>query len=186
MATLILDPGLERECRDRHPDCFTECWDGVRVVSPVPNDEHQDIQAGLLTFLYTIVQREHRGVVRGNVNLTNRRTKWAKNYRVPDLACFLEGSAAINRGSHWFGGADFLVEIISEGEEPHAKLDFYAGLGNRELLIVERDPWALELFRLKDGTLASTGRCDVDSDRTLNCESLGLTFRLESGSAAAH
>lgn len=59
------------------------------------------------------------------------------------------------------GGPDLAVEIISEGEDPHAKFAFYAAVNTREVLVVERDPWAAELFTLLDGQLVSAGRSDV-------------------------
>ena len=50
--------------------------------------------------------------------------------------------------SHICGPADFLVEIISPGDKSRDKLAFYAELGVRELLVVDRYPWSLELYRL--------------------------------------
>lgn len=64
------------------------------------------------------------------------------------------------------------VEIISEGEDPHATFALYAAVNTREVLVVERDPWAAELFTLLDGQLVSTGRSDVgNGGRAHECRS---------------
>jgi len=49
------------------------------------------------------------------------------------------------------GGPDFAVEILNPGDRTPEKLPFYASVNVRELLVVDRDPWSLELFRLCDG-----------------------------------
>ena len=67
---------------------------------------------------------------------------------------------------------------MSPGEDPHAKLDFYAAVGTREVLIVDRYPWALELFQLRNGRLESAGRSDVANPTSLASGVLPLSFRL--------
>jgi Uma2 family endonuclease len=68
---------------------------------------------------------------------------------VPDVAVFLQDTAAVNHGAFWFGGPDFVVEIVSPDDQTREKLDFYAKVGVRELLLVDRSPWQLELYRLR-------------------------------------
>src|SRR5207253_305814 len=70
-------------------------------------------------------------------------------------------------GTHWCGGPDFCVEIASPGDRSRDKLAFYAGIGVRELLLVDRDPWALELFRLSAGRLEPVGRSDLSKQDAL-------------------
>jgi hypothetical protein len=103
------------------------------------------------------------------------------NYRCPDVAVFLHGGTAVNRGTHWFGGPDFAVEIVSEDDATHDKLDFDASVGVRELLIIERDPWALEVFRLQDGRLQVAGRATVDDRAVLTSGVVPLAFHLIAG-----
>jgi Uma2 family endonuclease len=183
MPVLILDPELERELRASHDsperDRFNEVWDGVLVMAPLPNDEHQEIQAGLLVPIYDTIQVAGLGRVRAGVNVSDRHTDWTKNYRGPDVVAYLTGNPAVNHGTHWTGGPDFLVEVISPGEDPYAKFEFYARIGSREVLIVERDPWALELHQLQSGRLVPAGRSDTTNPATLASAVLPLTFRLE-------
>ena len=47
MATLVIDPGLERALLERRRasrgDRWDEVWDGVYVMAPLPNMEHQEL-----------------------------------------------------------------------------------------------------------------------------------------------
>ena len=65
-------------------------------------------------------------------------TNWTKNYRCPDVAVFLPGNPAEDRETHWLGGPDFAVEIVSRDDRSRKKFDFYAKVGVRELLLVDR------------------------------------------------
>ncbi len=186
--TLAENPpiGWREHWEDNGDGRYDETWDGEVIMAPLPNDEHQDLQAGILTALYIVTQTPKLGKVRAGVNVTDRHDDWRQNYRGPDVVVYLNGNLAINKGSHWTGGPDFLVEIISPTEDPLAKLEFYAGVGTREVLTVEREPWALELFKLKDGELVSSGRATPDSGSVVQSEAVGLTFSLESSSEVAN
>jgi hypothetical protein len=50
-----------------------------------------------------------------------------------------------------------------------------------ELLIVDRDPWALELFHQEQGALASAGRATVGGGESLRSRVLPLQFELVAG-----
>jgi hypothetical protein len=75
------------------------------------------------------------------------------------------------------------VEIISEDDRSREKLSFYAAVGVRELLLIDRDPWALELYRLRDGELDGVGRSTLDRPDTLLSTVVPLSFRLVPGDA---
>ncbi len=77
---------------------------------------------------------------------------------------FLADNPAEDRGSHWYGGPDLAVEIVSRGDRSRQKLTFYAGVGVKELLILDREPWSLELYRLADGELQSVGTTQPGGD----------------------
>ena len=47
--------------------------------------------------------------------------------------------------------------IVSRDDHSREKISFYEKVGVRELLIIDRDPWQLELFRLASGRLESAG-----------------------------
>ena len=63
-------------------------------------------------------------------------------------------------GTFWYGGPDFAVEVISPFDRSRKKFEFYARVGVRELLLVNRKPWSLELYRLDRGR-AEAGRQDL-------------------------
>jgi len=90
----------------------------------------------------------------------------------------LPGSTARFCGTHWVGGPDFLVEIVSDDDRSREKLDFYGQIGVRELLIVDRDPWLLELYRLANGELISVGTTQPGQTHSLASEVLPVSFRL--------
>ncbi len=149
-ATLTEDPppiGWREHGEDNGEGKYDETWDGVVIMAPLPNIEHQDLQAGLVAALYGLLHAAGLGKVYPGVNVTDRHDDWRQNYRGPDVVVYQNGNPAINKGSHWIGGPDFLIEVISPAEDPLAKLEFYAAVGTREVLTVERDPWALELFK---------------------------------------
>jgi Uma2 family endonuclease len=81
-----------------------------------------------------------RGMSNG-VNVSDRVRGWKKNFRIPDLAVYLHSSSAKNHKSHWVGGPDLMVEILSPGEAAYAKFDFYTAVGTKEILLIDRDPW---------------------------------------------
>ena len=105
------------------------------------------------------------------------------NYRVPDASVFLDGNPAKDCGTHWCGGPDFAVEILSPNDIALEKLPFYAMIGVRELLIIDRDPWSLELFRVDaDGhQLTAVGRSSLAHADLVVSTVLPLAFRLVPG-----
>jgi len=160
---------------------WDEVWEGVLHVPPLPNDEHQDLVYGLGIPLREVVQSPGLGKVRPGVNVTDRHPNWKFNFRGPDVVVYLNSNPAINHETHWTGGPDFLIEIISPGEDPYAKLDFYAKVHTREVLIVHRQPWTLELFQLKGDTFSAVGRSDLMQPTDLPSSTLPFSFRLVPG-----
>lgn len=185
MVALITDPSLEEQLIEQRraagADRYDEVWEGVYVMAPLANDEHQDLVTGISAKLRSAIQEESRGLVRAGANISDRRQDWTYNYRCPDVVVFLNETRAENCDTHWYGGPDFAVEIVSPGDRTREKLDFYAKVGTRELLIVDRDPWALELYRLEDGKLVQAGRSTTDDATVLDSRVLPLTWRLVSG-----
>ena len=121
------------------------------------------------------------GKVRPGVNLSDRDEGWQQDFREPDVAVFLRDTKAINRGTHWQGAADFLVEIISPGERTREKIPFYSRLGVVELLVIDREPWSLELYRQQDGQLTMVGQSTLAAPEVLSSQTVGLTFQLLPG-----
>lgn len=162
-------------------DRWDEVWDGVYIVPSLPNNEHQELQALFLMPLLETVSAPGLGYVAAGVNVTDRHPDWEENYRGPDVVVYLKTTKAINHGTHWLGGPDFLVEIISPSEDPMAKFDFYAKVKSQEVMIVERDPWAIELYRLKGKKLVLAGRSDEAKPAVVASTVLPLTFKLVPG-----
>lgn len=184
-SVLILDPATAKRFIDERAanghDQYDEVWEGRVVVAPSPNNEHFRIASLLNSIFSGFVDWERGEQSLPGGNVTDRDEEWEKNYRNPDVLVVLEGSTAIDRGTRWLGGPDLVVEIISPGEEPQAKFDFYAKIKTREVLIVDRDPWAVELYRLKGKKLALVGRSDEAKPAVVASTVLPLTFKLVAG-----
>ena len=185
MATMILDPLLAEQLREQRrtwgSDKFDEVWEGVYMMAPLPNDEHQN-----LVFEFCIVLNESLGgqklaQIRPGVNLTSQSVNWKENYRCPDVAVFLRDTKAENCDTHWRGPADFLIEITSPGDRTHDKIPFYNDVGVHEVLIVNREAWALELYQRENDQLQKTGESRLPDAALLSSGKVPLTFRLLAG-----
>jgi Uma2 family endonuclease len=150
------------------------------MMAPLPNIEHQDFVGGFYDILRDVVSRDQGAVLPGT-NVSDRERGWEHNYRCPDVVVYLADNKAKNCETHWCGGPDFAVEISSDDDRTRDKIPFYAKVGTRELLIVDRDPWQLELLRLSGKTLKSIGKSTVRSRRLLRSNVLPLTIRLVGG-----
>ena len=185
MVAVVLDPRLQDELiaerRARGLDRYDEVWDGVYVMSPLANNEHQELVGGISHALRTVVNVANLGRAFPGCNVSDREDDWTENYRCPDAAVFLNGTTAEDRDTHWFGGPDFAVEIVSPHDRSREKFGFYASVATRELLIVDRYPWALELYRLQGGELRLVGRSTVERPEILASEVLPLSWRLIAG-----
>lgn len=186
MAILITDPWLEdrlimqREASGANR--YDEVWEGVYMMTPIPNTEHQYIVAQLTSLLLEVVGGPQSGLVCPGVNLTGPDIDdWTQDFRVPDVAVLLRGGPGEDCDTHWRGGVDFLVEVTSPGDKSREKLSFYSQLGVRELLLVDRDPWTLELHRHQAAQLQKVGQSDLDTGDVLTSSVLALTFQLLPG-----
>jgi Uma2 family endonuclease len=182
MTALITDPALERRmiARRRHLgiDRFDEVWDGVYIMAPAADNEHSRVSTNLGAAFVESIERPGLGLCFTGPNISDRKVGWAKNFRCPDVAVFLNGNTAENCGDFWFGGPDFAVEIVSPRDRTRKKIPFYEKVGTRELLIVDRRPWKLTLHRLTSGKLVETGYSTFDDPRPLASQVISLTFRL--------
>ena len=185
MAILIFDRAMEKAlirkrsaAKANHHD---EVWNGVYVVSPDPDNEHFDVSAEL-SHVVKLALGNPKGVrVHGGGNISDREEDWTKNYRCPDMCVFLPGNPARDMKTHWIGGPDFAVEILSPGDRARKKFGFYAKVGVREVLLIGRKPWMLELHRLEDGELKLVGKSSPKSPDSLASTVLPVSFRLLPG-----
>ncbi|MBW3539764.1 MAG: Uma2 family endonuclease [Planctomycetes bacterium] len=152
-SMIVADPDIRdhliEQRRAAGHDRYDEVWEGTYVIMPLPTDEHQHVTTALATIFQTVLGWIGAALVRAGVNVSDRLEGWKENYRCPDVAVFLKETRAINDGTHWLGGPDFGVEIRSPDNRTYEKLEFYAKVLTRELLVVGRDPWTLELYRLQ-------------------------------------
>ncbi len=155
MSVLITDPDLAADVMktraETDADRYTEVWDGVVVMPAVPNNEHQSLVMRLGAAFAVVVDWDAGDSVQPGANVSDREDGWKQNYRCPDVVVALAGGRAKDCGTHWCGGPDLVVEIESPGQDARDKLDFYAAVDCREVLLIGRDPWALELCRLGGG-----------------------------------
>ncbi len=177
MALLILDPSTEETLiADRHHrgiDRWDEVWNGVYRIVPPPDNQHQWLVGQIGGILHDLVDRSGRGTVYLGCNVSDRGEDWTHNYRCPDLAVYLNDNPAADLGTHWEGGPDLAIEIVRPGDASHDKLDFYSAVGTRELQILDRDPWRLELYRAVEGRLSL-----VSADEPVQTQTVALEWLL--------
>lgn len=185
MALMVLDPTEEARLKAERQACggdrYDEVWEGVYMMASLANNEHQQLQSGLVAAILVAVGWGASEQVMAGANVSDRKQGWEHNYRCPDVVVVRPGGAAQDCGTHWCGGPDFCVEITSRGDRSRDKLDFYSGVGVRELLLVDRNPWTLELYKLAEGRLERAGRSDPAAADVLASSVLPVSFRLVPG-----
>jgi len=186
MAILVTDPRLaerlKTERRLTGADRYDEIWEGVYMMAPLPDNEHQRMVLRMAAACREAVEEGGLGEVFAGVNLTDREGDWQYDFRAPDVAVFLKGGKAEDCGTYWRGAADFLVEVTSPEDRVHEKLPFYSRLGVRELLVVNRSSWTLELYRWEDGALRLAGQTSAEATQVLLSQVVPLRFELTAGS----
>jgi Uma2 family endonuclease len=154
----------------------------VLVVPPQADNEQQRIVSRITSAFSSVIDWDAGDSVLPGANVSDRDADWITNYRDPDVVVYLVSNPAQDRVTHWVGGRDLAVEVRSPGEDPRLKLDFYAKINTHEVLIVDRDPWALELYQLQGGKLVSVGISNGATSAVLASVALPLTFQLRPGS----
>lgn len=182
MSLLVLDRDIARELRaDRKArgiDQHDEVWEGIYVMSPIADIEHQAIVLGLGAAFFEAIDRAGLGHTYPGVNVSDRVERWRKNFRTPDVVVILHGSKAENHRTFWSGAIDFAVEVVSRGDRSQKKLPFYSKIGLRELLLVHRHPWRLKLYRHDGQKLKLAGTSEIETATNLDSEVLPFSFRL--------
>ena len=183
MAARILDLLLEEqliaERRRTGADRYDEVWDGEYVMSPLANNEHQLLASRLAAIFHEVLGSRDEVWSLAGANVSDRPVEWTKNFRCPDVVVVLPGSKAEDRGTHWYGGPDLVVEIASEGDASYEKFDFYGSIAVREAIIVDRDPWSLEIYQLDhSGSMILAGQCDPEENSAIVSQVLSAELRL--------
>ena len=182
MAILINDPSYEEQIianrRARRIDRKDEVWQGTYIITPSRDVEHQSLIMSLLVALPGVVSPLAGGQVYPGLNLSDGTDDWKQNFRCPDVVVLLAGSEAQVFEAHICGPADFLVEIVSPDDKSREKFDFYGELGVRELLLIDRYPWSLELYRHNGSELVLAGQSTAEQSEVIASEVLPISFQL--------
>jgi Uma2 family endonuclease len=185
MTMLVLDPNdqklILRARQESGGDRFDEVWDGVYMMSPLADNEHQELQSKLVAAISNALGWETPFKICAGVNVSDREDNWEHNYRCPDVVVFAPNTKAKNCNTFWLGGPDFAVEITSLYDRSRDKFDFYSRVGVRELLILDRQEWRLELHRLTARKLELVQESTAENGLSLSSEVLGLSIRLTAG-----
>lgn len=181
MASMILDPQLERDLLAQRAltgaDRYDEVWEGITMMSPLANNQHQWL-ATRLAFVFEMQLESESALVFAGCNISDREENWADNYRCPDVAVFLAGCTSRDRGTHWLGGPNLAVEITSPGDRTRDKIEFYGRVGVEELLIVDRAPWQLEIYRSQESDGLVLAEKAQPAQGSLHSQTTRLKFSL--------
>lgn len=185
MAMMINDASIERQLiasrEATGADRYDEVWEGTYMMAPMPNTEHQQIVARMVSIFEELVGWPGLGSVMPGVNISDRRENWTHNYRVPDVAVALNDSAVIDCGTHWQGGPDLVVEVVSEDDQTQEKIPWYGNLRVNELLVIDRYPWSIDLFRWQQDEFTKVDHADEKNHLVIVCETVPVSLRLLSG-----
>lgn len=155
-------------------DRWDEVWEGVLHIAPAPTDEHQRIVDELIVFLTPLLRKSGRGTLRSGINVFDESSP-RENYRIPDLTFVKAGRLAVMKTDGIRGGPpDAVVEIRSPSDETYEKLPFFARLGISEVVVIDRDTKAIEVFRLAGEEYAVVS---PDPGAAVVAETLEVSFR---------
>lgn len=150
-------PEIGKLIDERHRlglDTFDEWHAGVYVVVAGPSPEHGQIVVQLGIHLSPPAKaRDLRVASPANVGTDQ------DDCRVPDLAVFRPGTERTSRA--FLATAELVVEVLSPGERPKAKLAFYAAHGVREYVEVDPAGRTLRLWVNEAGTWREADRSAV-------------------------
>jgi Uma2 family endonuclease len=152
-----------------------EMWEGVLHVTPAPTVEHQRILDELIRFLGGLIKAAGRGTVLSGINVFGG----AEDDRIPDLTFVAAGRESIlAEDGVRDEGPDAVVEIRSPHDESYEKLPFYAAIGTRDVVVIDRDTKRPEVFRLAGSQYVAL---QPDRDGWLLAETLQIRFRVLDG-----
>ena len=152
---LEVPPHLLEERRRLGVDRWDEMWEGVLHMVPPPAERHQSLGSAVVAVLHRLARA--RGL-----KLAYEIGLFAADddYRVPDIGVYRPDQAS-DRGLE--DAAELVIELVSPGDESRVKLPWYAAHGVREIVLVDRDTLAVELYRSVDmvPVLDDTARSEV-------------------------
>ena len=166
----MLESFLE-DRRRKGLDKRDEVWEGVLHLVPPAHDVHGSIMADLIGFLHPIAARLGGRLL---IEPGLRRPNTAEfNFRVPDFV-YVSAEDARLRGTGWVeGGPTVTFEILSPRDETYKKMPFYAELGVRELVVIDRQTLKVEVFKLAGASFVAAA---ADTDGRVPIAGLGVRF----------
>ncbi len=182
MKAVMLEVSPEQLARRRliGVDRWDEMWEGVLHMAPAPNDEHQRMLDELIIFLVPLLKGAGRGTLRSGINVFDEASP-RESYRMPDATFVALGRESIRAKDGIRGaGPDAVVEIRSPGDESYEKLPFFASLGVREVIVIDRDTKQPEVLQLKGQQYVAV---PADRDGWLASETMRVRFRQPPGSS---
>src|SRR5438093_11828289 len=152
-------------------DHWDEMWEGVLHMTPAPSLEHQRILGQLVVFLEPLLRSLKRGTLLPGINVFRTPT----NYRIPDLTFVAAGREDVlsDAGVREGGSPDAVIEIRSPEDETYEKFPFYAAIGTREVIVIDRDTKRPEVYRLAGSQYLVV---QADARHALSSEVLGVRF----------
>ena len=160
---------------------WDEVWDGVTFIMPEADIEHDDLSVFFIFVFRTVFASAADHRVHGRVNHQRPGDRLDENFRVPDMSLFLPGNPAQDCRTHYRGGPDFALEIVSPDDRSRDKLGFYASVGTRAVLILDRDPWQFELHQFRRGRMRLRATAAVGDGQSLSSSLVPMTFELVRG-----
>jgi Uma2 family endonuclease len=161
--------------RSRGLDRWDEMWEGVLHMTPAPSVEHQRILGRLIGFLEARLRADGRGMLVAGINVFQE----TADYRIPDLTFVAAGREhTLHADGVRGGGPDAVIEIRSPEDETFEKLPFYAALGVREVVILDRDSKRPEGYRLAGSQYVALQQ---DPDGWLRSETMLVRFAVVAG-----
>ena len=153
-------------------DHWDEMWEGVLHMTPAPSLEHQRILGQLVVFLEPLLRSLKRGTLLPGINVFRTTT----NYRIPDLTFVATGREDVlsDAGVREGGSPDAVIEIRSPEDETYEKFPFYAAIGTREVIVIDRDTKRPEIYRLAGSELAML---QPDAEGWVRAETMSVRFR---------
>ena len=153
-------------------DHWDEMWEGVLHMAPAPSLEHQRVLGQLVVFLVPLLQSSKRGTLLPGINVFRTTT----NYRIPDLTFVATGRDDVlsDAGVREGGSPDAVIEVRSPEDETYEKFPFYAAIGTREVIVIDRDTKRPEIYRLAGSELSMH---QPDAEGWVRAETMRVRFR---------
>jgi Uma2 family endonuclease len=145
---LEVPEALAAERRRTGADRWDEVWEGLLHMVPPPSGWHRLFGGNLYLLLAPLAKA--RGFECTYETGVFKPGAGEKDYRQPDLVVAPRGAYS---KPGIVGAPELVVEILSPNDESYEKLPFYESLGVKEVLLLNPETHAVELFVLRGGKL---------------------------------